>query len=475
MLNNKKEVHIRHSDYTLDFGAGINNDGSVHFTDHTREHERDIGIFLDNQVFNYRVKQEFPSTVADMIDLAIAIHISDRLAFQNLRQEQRGIRIVLPVRHPELLNAELLQAKLKDLLEWATGTRWIFDFQKRCAIERTQPSLSIAPTDSEVALWSGGLDALAGLYERLQTQTECSFVLFGTGSNVNVHSLQEAVAQKIQSDFPNRSHLYRFFIRISDSGTHQKNTITRARGVVFAMLGAACASLMGRQELCFYENGTGAINLPYSTSAIGLDHTRSVHPLTLLKVSEIVSDLLGETFRVWNPFLFSTKAQMCKKLYKDGRYDLPPLTKSCDSPHRKTIDQCGYCSSCLLRRQALAASKLEDTTRYLILHGNYKPAGDPSISLKHMLAQVDTLRGLLNPLNQPEIQWKNLACKFPVLDDIVDNCSIVEKLTTSDMKNKLIRLYQNYVTEWDEVRAQLSVGLINSNDNEPSNKYCLVA
>ena len=161
--------------------------------------------------------------------------------------------------------------------------------------------------------------------------------------------------------------------------------------------------------------------------------------------------------------------------YKDGRSDLSQLTKSCDSPHRKTIDQCGYCSSCLLRRQAFAASKLEDKTRYLILHGNYKPAADPSISLRHMLAQVDTLQGLLNPSDQLEIQWKNLACKFPVLDDIVDNCSIVEKLTTSDMKSKLIRLYQNYVTEWNDVKSQLSVGLINSNDIESSNKNCLVA
>ena len=73
MLGIKKEIRTHDSDYTLDFGAGINNDGSVHFTDHTREHERDIGIFLDNQAFNYRVKQEFPSAVADLIDLAIAI------------------------------------------------------------------------------------------------------------------------------------------------------------------------------------------------------------------------------------------------------------------------------------------------------------------------------------------------------------------------------------------------------------------
>lgn len=463
--------------YTLDFGSGINNDGSVRLTDHKKNIESDIRISIDDQAFQYRVNQRFPSVVADLIDLAIAIHISDRLSFQDLRHQQTSICVVLAVRHPEILNTQLFQEKLQDLLKWSTGSKWMFEFKNRNVSERMQTSLPIATTDCEVALWSGGLDALLGVYDRIKTYPEKSFVLFGGGGSNNVYHLQEEVAKKVESIFPNRSTLYRFYIRISESNTVKKNKITRTRGLVFAMLGAACASLMGQQELCFYENGIGAINLPYRASAIGLDHTRSVHPLTLLKVSDIISTLLGEPFRVWNPFLFSTKAEMCRKLFEDGRLDLPPVTKSCDSPHRNKIKipQCGYCSSCLLRRQSLAAAKLKDITRYLILHGNYQPATDPSISLRNMLAQVDTLQNLLNTSDQSEIQWRNLAYKFPDLDDIVDNCSMVEKLTISEMKIKLIRLYQNYVSEWNTVKSQLSVGLINSNDIESSNKNCLVA
>jgi 7-cyano-7-deazaguanine synthase in queuosine biosynthesis len=473
MLDNK--FSISSLNYTLDFGVGINNDGSVRLTDHKKNIESNIGISIDDQAFQYRVTQGFPSVVADLIDLATAIHISDRLSFQDLRHQQTSIYVVLPVRHPEILNTQLFQEKLQDLLKWSTGSKWIFEFKNRNASERLQTSLPIATTDCEVALWSGGLDALLGIYDRLKTYPERSFVLFGSGGSTNVYHLQEEVAKKVESIFPNRSTLYRYCIRISESNAHAKNKITRTRGLVFAMLGAACASLMGQQKLCFYENGIGAINLPYRASAIGLDHTRSVHPLTLLKVSDIISLLLGETFRVWNPFLFSTKAEMCSKLSEDGRRDLLPITKSCDSPHRKKIPQCGYCSSCLLRRQSLAAANLEDTTPYLISHGNYQPAADPSISLRNMLVQVDTLQSLLNISDQHDIQWKNLACKFPELDDIVDNCSTGEKLTTVEMKLKLTRLYQNYVSEWNNVRSQLSVGLIKSNDIESSDKNCLVA
>jgi hypothetical protein len=128
---------------------------------------------------------------------------------------------------------------------------------------------------------------------------------------------------------------------------------------VFTLLGSACAYLMGQKVLNLYENGIGAINLPYRKSAIGLDHTRSVHPLTLLSVSNLVSELIGEKFTIRNPFLFRTKAEMCQQLAEDERYDLPALTVSCDSPHRKQPIQCGYCSSCILRKQALAASGID--------------------------------------------------------------------------------------------------------------------
>jgi Queuosine biosynthesis protein QueC len=464
MLGLENRIYTSDSDYTLDFGSGLNTNSCIQFTDRAANKQSSIEIAVDDREFQCRVKQEFPSVVADLIDLAVAIHAADRLAFQDLRQEQTRIHVLLPMRHPEIMNTESFRSELENLLEWATGSRWLFDFPKRSDVERSvvkQPSLPLA-SEREVGMWSGGLDAFAGIYQRLRSHPEKSFVLFGTGANVNVHKLQEDTEKQIRAIFPGRCTLYRVPIRFCDSDEIRKNKITRARGVVFSMLGAACASLMGQQELCFYENGTGAINLPYRASALGLDHTRSVHPLTLLKVSNLISKLLEEPFRVWNPFLFSTKAEMCQILAEDVTGKLSSLTKSCDSPHRRNPSQCGYCSSCLLRRQALSAAKIEDKTRYVILHGDHEPAADASESLRHMLAQVDILRCLLDRSHPHEIQWEALTRKFLYLDDIVDLCYVGEKLTTMEMQSKLIKLYQNYVAEWDDVKSQLSVNLINS-------------
>ena len=157
-------------------------------------------------------------------------------------------------------------------------------------------------------------------------------------------------------------------------------------------------------------------------------------------------------------------------LAADKRSDLISITESCDRPHHQQPIQCGYCSSCILRRQALAASKIEDKTRYVILHGK-EPAGDPRVYFCHMSVQVRTFRSLLDASDRPDLQWENLAYKFPVLDEIVDRCSIIENLSTPDMRSRLIQLYLSYVNEWNSAESQLSVGLLNSLDRQPLGKH----
>ena len=301
----KKLNESNYKDYSLDFQPVLNSNGSVQFFDHSQNKKLTIGINVNDIEFKYRVKAEFPPIVADLIDIAVAIYTSDRLAPQSLTEKQRRFHVMLPVRHPELLNAESFLTKLDDLLKWTTDSEWVFDFQKRIAPERLveHQSLPLAPQGCEVTLWSGGLDALAGLYTRLLMYPEKRFILFGTGSNNSVYARQKRVYEEIQSIFPGRCHLFRLPIRFDDSSEQPKNKLSRARGVVFTLLGSACAYLMGEKVLCLYENGIGAINLPYRESAVGLDHSRSVHPLTLLMVSDLVSELLGEKFQVKNPSL----------------------------------------------------------------------------------------------------------------------------------------------------------------------------
>jgi hypothetical protein len=431
---------------------------NIYLYDHHRDRNSNVKIAVEDRIFSCRTQKYFPSIIADIIDLAVAIHASDRLSFQNIRCQKTQIEVTLPVRHPEILNRSSCQMKLSELLEWSTGSKWIFEFSRREDLGRFNEQQPLIESTSshvdEVTLWSGGLDALAGLYTRLRENPNITFMLFGTGSNDNIYARQEQVFQALLPYFPNRLNLCRVPIRFSESNLHAKNKISRARGIVFTLLGSACAYLMDQKILNLYENGIGAINLPYRKSAIGLDHTRSVHPLTLLKVGNLISELIGEKFTIRNPFLFRTKGEMCQQLAEDERYDLPALTISCDSPHRKQPIQCGYCSSCILRKQALAASYIDDKTDYIVPHGA-PPAGDTRIFLDNMLFQVSALKLLLDTAEDTVSLWISLTSRFPEMDDIVDRTCEAEKLTITEMRKHLIRLYKTYVYEWDIAKPQI--------------------
>jgi 7-cyano-7-deazaguanine synthase in queuosine biosynthesis len=456
--------------YSFIFGSIMNQNGTVRHIDNVTGDERIIDLRVDDDAFGQRTQQEFPSIIADLIDLAVAIHAVDRLTIQDPYKDQTSIFVVLPVRNPDRFNTSSFQEKIVRLLEWATGSQWKFDFRKRLdagrVVECNRCTTSCDPYVNEVALWSGGLDALAGLYTRLKSDSEKVFMLFGSGSNNKVFGCQSNVFRGLLPSFPSRLNLCQIPIHISNDDVHRKNSVPRARGIVFLLLGSACAYLMGQNRLNLYENGIGAINLPYSRSEIGLDHSRSVHPLTLQQASYLLTELFGEEFQISNPFLFSTKAEMCRTLAEDGRTDLPALTKSCDSPHRKKNSQCGYCSSCLLRRQALAATPMQDGTRYVV----FPEYENKRLFLDHMLKQVSTLRNSMTANQSTNFPWPSLAQTFPELDDIVDQTAIMERLEPIAMQNRLVNLYQNYIAEWSMVESQVSAQLFHQSNEKKDPK-----
>jgi len=466
-----KSLDHKQLEYCLHFDP-LQDNGSIvrRIVRATGEDDR-VRVNIDDRNLKHRIQQEFPPVIADVIDLAVAIHASDRLTIQDPHQPQIQLKVVLPVRHPEILNKSTMNQQLCQLLYWATGKKWVFEFERRRQPGRSienQPLLcSSDPDVDEVSLWSGGLDALAGLYDRLKQSPAKSFALFGSGSNTNTHKRQQKIFYSLQHLFPNRLDLCRIPIRF-DQSSHLEMNSSRARGIVFMLLGSAYSYLRGLRVLHVYENVIGAINLPYRKSAVGLDHSRSVHPETLLGVGLLMTELIGENFKVHNPFLFHTKAEMMKSLAEDARIDLASQTSSCDSPHRKSQQppQCGYCSSCILRKQALAASQLEDKTSYIVPHGN-PPGKDIRLHLENMLAQVAALRVHLKPFDQRADQWRALSNRFPELNDIVDRTHTEENITLPEMRHQLIRLFQAYVSEWDLVQPSLSeqfVGKDGSND-----------
>lgn len=257
-----KSLDLQQLEYYLHFDPLQDNGSIVRRIDLASGGEHCARVSIDDHDFKHRIQQQFPSVIADVIDLAVAIHAADRLTIQDQRQRQIQLRVVLPVRHPEILNQSALNVQLCHLLEWATDKQWGFEFERRCQPGRSIENQAQQPT------------------------------------------------------------------------------------------------------------------------------------------------------------------------------------------------QCGYCSSCLLRKQALAASQLADKTEYIVPHGN-PPAENSRLYLESMLAQVATLRERLKPSNTAADPWQALTQRFPELNDIVDRTHAGENMTLLQMRLQLIRLFHTYACEWNTVEQSL--------------------
>lgn len=306
----------------------------------------------------------------------------------------------------------------------------------------------------------GGLDSLAGLFTRLLSNSATNYTLFGTGSNTIIHHIQRQTARTIRERIPGRTKLIQVPLKPNETTDLPKNSSQRSRGFVFLLLGAACARVEGQSILHIYENGIGAINLPFRTSEVGLDHARSVHPLSLLKMSELVSQVLNVSFTFRNPFLFLTKAQMCESLIRASSADSIFDTVTCDHLHHEKPMQCDLCSSCLLRRQALAVIGIEDKTRYVSTHGTRSRVLDDT-HFQAMLSQVNKLKSIFEEADA----WHALSRRYPQLSDIVDHTAAQHAITPEQMKVQLLQLYERYVREWNSVQHLVGRELLDYRKN----------
>jgi len=444
---------VRELDYTYTFDhiSEQLKSGQVRITDHATNLTYALQVAVnDDQLpfINYRTA---PPLLADLVDIAAAVHMADRLS-KNNRDMPRRMLLRLPIRQREVIDRPFICKKLQEVLYWFTEDHWFFEFTPYINLDRPAQMNMPLPFYGDTSLpvctvlWSGGLDSFAGVYQQLLQDDVTHYILFGTGSNDMISYAQRRAAVAIERSFPKRTELVQLPFRLRDRHHGvKKSSSARSRGFVFMLLGAVCARQEGQNVLHIYENGIGAINLPFRKSEVGLDHSRSVHPLSLYYMGELLSSILGEPFFFENPFLFWTKAQMCKEpIYEDAAKAMF-ATISCDSRHRKQPTQCGYCSSCLLRRQTLAFHGVVDQTRYQIIEGaDRQRRPEDSAHYYAMLAQVDTMRTLLSAENS----WERMSQHYRGLVDIVDKIGGHQAVT----QDNLLCLYQNYVHEWDNVR-----------------------
>lgn len=443
-------------DYTYIFDDITDQPSRVWVFEHRSKTGNIVTVKVVSDHLSWWSARQMVATVADLVAIGAAVYVADRLS---IRPKEQGctIKVVLPVRCPELLRETEVTELLSEVLFWFTGDNWQFEFKNRCLERQMLLPVDVHKHFDEVCLWSGGLDSLAGLLNRLRTYPDRKYLLFGTGGSKYIHGLQSQIAKGVSSQFPGHTQLVQVPINLRNPGKLPHSSSQRSRGFVFLLLGAVCAYLGEADSLCIYENGVGAINLPYRAAEVGLEHARSVHPHSLLLMANLISYLLKKPFSFHNPFQYWTKAQMCEVFMQEALINLVSRTVSCDRRlrQRKQPIQCGRCSSCLLRRQALAANHLPDRTDYMVM----EPTREDEPHLAAMLYQVDVFDSCF----KTDDPWQSIIRRHLELHISVAALAKQENVSTNVIKERVLQLYRNYVEEWR--RAGL-IGEAKQADNE---------
>ncbi len=439
------------------------------FTIPSSPHELGNAYWFDGMRLSRAFCQRLPARVADLLEVALAVYAADRRSRRNFRginTGQRHIHAKVSVSDPGLWNEPTMQSKLQEFLYWLSEDDWSLQFVQRRTLsgltESGQFLFELPPEPPvTVSLFSGGLDSLAGFAACSREHQDGSFVLVSGYTNERLASLQRTQVQEIRKTLrardslatkPTICHIAIPFGLHKIKGQREEKG-QRTRGLVFLALGAAAALQAEVNTLWVYENGVGALNLPINETQLGVDNYRGVHPRSLMMAETLFALALDQAFRIRNPFAFHTKAEMCRALKPAGLAHVVPHTVSCDSFPLRLHDrpsQCGYCTSCVLRRQSLLAAGLEDFDpgeRYAcdLIARRDNVETKRLFGLGEMQGQVYKLSRCLDSLDP----WRSLTLMFPELYRAHAEVKRHHNLEADDARAQIVRLFRTYVRDWD--------------------------
>jgi 7-cyano-7-deazaguanine synthase in queuosine biosynthesis len=470
--------------YTIEFNpSDISPSGDTKWLIYTHDQSLSKNLFAIMKFHRFEevYQRRLTPLYCDLLDIATAVYASDRVFPRRRkgiddrygRQWRRHIIVQLPLREAAHWNANARMDSLCTLLEHLTGDQWSFAFTQRSIPEDRHPQqqwlFPWQPARSlEVAPFSGGLDSLAGAYHRLVSNPDRVLALVAGGINNQLKARQAELFRALKDRFGDRlvTAQIRYSLWGRSYSADEDEPSQRSRGFVHLALTAVAALMFESATVAIYENGIGALGLPYSRAQIGTHISRAVHPKTLVHMSNFVREGLGQPLRFHNPYILETKGTMCARLTEPWLSRAIARSVSCDEfPQRVPGHaQCGVCPACLLRRVSLHRAGLADidalsSYRFDVTEPTHALGERRLYRLRVMLDQVDLLRSCFDG-----VAWEELTLQFHELAEAGDILSQEEALSHTQVADALVALYRTYVEEWKTFPYQL-----------PSNNHKLCA
>lgn len=353
---------------------GTKNSHLLKLTYDPDSYEQNISIELPH--FIKTVNCHFPKRIKDLLEIAGYVYAADRLTKRgtptNLEYHSwaRSFHFNIKVRDESFWNDKKVKDKLNIALSFISGDKnYEFSFEKGGKDIGQLNMFDIEginldkKENSSVALFSGGLDSLAGVLELLETSNKNLILISHRSNNPGITQIQEGVFKLLYEDYKDRIQYFPFYCNLK--GERAVEETQRTRIFLYTAIAFALSSIASEDEILVYENGMTSINFYKRQDLINARASRTTHPKALKFLEDFYSIIGEKKKHIRHPFLFNSKTDIFLKIkqYNKTRYLNSTISctktfKSFDNNSQAT--HCGGCSQCIDRRFAAFASNCED-------------------------------------------------------------------------------------------------------------------
>jgi 7-cyano-7-deazaguanine synthase in queuosine biosynthesis len=320
-----------------------------------------------------------PDRIVDLLEIASYVYAADRSVFRGKRDSvdneswSRSFEFHIPVRDFDFWDNEKIKTLLSSALIFMTGDRQFnFVFEKY----KNLPALSIQALlfteeymtldeakDTEIMLFSGGLDSLAGAIEYLNNDKSKHICLVSHNANNSTTSTQNKLVGYLQKKYgKERIKHYKFECHFMGH-TKSRDETQRVRMFLFSAIAFSISCCYKKDNFYVFENGITSINLLKQADVFHARASRTTHPKTIGLLKQFYLTM-NDKFDVYTPYFSKNKSDIISIFRQFNEIDIISSSVSCSATRNKpaVFNHCGCCSQCIERRFALYSENLDDVS-----------------------------------------------------------------------------------------------------------------
>ena len=399
-----------------------------------------------------------PDRILDLLEIACFVFAADRYCSRGPRDAvefhswPRDFRFFIKVRDAKFWSQSIVSEKLAELLTFLTGDNsYEFTFQGGHNTpqvdlfdeEKFHVDLSV-PT--EIALFSGGLDSLAGTIHLLESGVQKLCLASHRSGQPDTIKTQEGLFEALKCHYPGRIEYYKFHTSLT--GQQSREETQRTRSFLYCSIAFALSSAHQKDRFYIFENGVTSMNLPRREDSKNARASRTTHPKTIMLMKEFLSTIEERAIIIETPFFWKTKTDVLLDLKSSSKEQLLPSSVSCSRTRQPFSNgtHCGVCYQCIDRRFAAFAAELDGWDHKSLYNTNFVTEsisdGEAKTSLLGYIAQAKEFA---------ELNGNALFDKY--LTELVDIVDYVDGSNDDERILKVLELCKRHGEQvWDGLK-----------------------